>query len=127
MSNEKSMSIDEMIASGVSLPEIQKQLTRKVAARDEAKLEEARKRAKISEARNKAVDAMLAYLSALGVPCGEEERTMTEDMFRQIEKEMSKYSSIFESLGAKADAKDIEVKFQEQDDWDWLVNMVKNL
>lgn len=125
MSNEKSMSIDEMIASGVSLPEIQKQLTRKVAARDEAKLADARKRAKISDARVKAVDAMLSYLTALGMPCGSEERTMTEDMFRQIEKEMSKYSSIFESLGMKADTK--EEKSNEPDDWDWLINMVKNL
>lgn len=127
MSNEKSMSIDEMIASGMSLPEIQKELTRKVAARDEAKLAEARKSAKINEARNKAVDAMLKYLTTLGIPYSEEERTMTEDMFRQIEKEMSKYSSIFESFGTKTDAKDVEVKFNEPDDWDWLVNMVKNL
>lgn len=125
MSNEKSMSIDEMIASGMSLPEIQKQLARKVAARDEAKLADARKRAKINDTRAKAVDAMLSYLSAIGIPCGEGERTMTEDMFRQIEKEMSKYSHIFESLGAKTNVK--AEKPNELDDWDWLVNMVKNL
>lgn len=124
MSNEKSMSIDEMIASGMSLPEIQKELTRKVAARDEAKLADARKKAKISDTRVKAVDAMLGYLSALGIPCGNEERTMTEDMFRQIEKEMSKYGSIFESLD-KVEAK-VE-KSKDPDDWDWLLNMVKNL
>ena len=117
-------SIDEMIASGMSLPEIQKELARKVAARDEAKLADARKRAKISEARNKAVDAMLSYLSALGIPCGSEERAMTEDMFAQIEKEMSKYGSIFESLD-KVEAK-VE-KSKDPDDWDWLLNMVKNL
>ena len=125
MSNEKSKSIDEMIASGASLPEIQKQLARKVAARDEAKLAEARKSAKISDTRAKAVNAMLEYLAALGIPCGNEERTMTEDMFRQIEKEMSKYNHIFESLDTKVDTK-VE-KSNELDDWDWLVNMVKNL
>ena len=125
MSNEKSKSIDEMIASGMSLPEIQKELTRRVAARDEAKLAEAReKKARVISARNKAVDAMLSYLSALGIPCGEEERAMTEDMFAQIEKEMSKYSSIFESLG-KVEAK--AEKSKDPDDWDWLLNMVKNL
>ena len=70
---------------------------------------------------------MLGYLAALGMPCGEEERTLTEDMFRQMEKELSKYSSIFDSLGVKADSKDAEVKSNELDDWDWLVNMVKNL
>lgn len=117
-------SIDEMIASGMSLPEIQKELTRKVAARDEAALADARKKAKISDTRVKAVDAMLGYLSALGIPCGNEERTMTEDMFRQIEKEMSKYGSIFESLD-KVEAK-VE-KSKDPDDWDWLLNMVKNL
>lgn len=124
MPDEKSKSIDEMIASGMSLPEIQKQLARKVAARDEAKLAEARKSAKISDTRAKAVDAMLSYLSALGIPCGENEKTLTEDMFRQIEKEMSKYGSIFESLD-KVEAK-VE-KSNEPDDWDWLLNMVKNL
>ena len=118
-------SIDEMIASGMSLPEIQKELTRKVAVRDEAKLADARKRAKISDARVKAVNAMLSYLSALGMPCGEEEKILTEDMFRQIEKEMSKYSSIFDSLSAKPVTK--EEKSKDSDDWDWLVNMVKNL
>lgn len=125
MSNEKSMSIDEMIANGASLPEIQKQLTRKVAARDEAKLAEAReKKAKVVHARNKAVASMLDYLSTLGIPCGEEERAMTEDMFAQIEKEMSKYGSIFESL----DKVETKVKeSNEPDDWDWLVNMVKRL
>ena len=117
-------SIDEMIASGMSLPEIQKELARKVAARDEAKLAEARKSAKISDTRAKAADAMLSYLSALGIPCGSEERTMTEDMFRQIEKEMSKYGSIFESLN-KVEAK--TEKSKDPDDWDWLLNMVKNL
>lgn len=117
-------SIDEMIASGMSLPEIQKELARIVAARDEAKLADARKRAKISDTRAKAIDAMLSYLTALGIPCGNEERTMTEDMFRQVEKEMSKYGSIFESLD-KVEAK-VE-KSKDPDDWDWLVNMVKNL
>lgn len=117
-------SIDEMIASGMSLPEIQKELSHRVAARDEAKLADARKRAKISDTRTKAVDAMLSYLSALGIPCGENEKTLTEDMFRQIEKEMSKYGSIFESLD-KVEAK-VE-KSNEPDDWDWLLNMVKNL
>lgn len=117
-------SIDEMIASGMSLPEIQKELARKVAARDEAKLEEARKKAKAVSARNKAVASMLDYLTTLGIPCGKEERAMTEDMFVQIEKEMSKYSSIFESLD-KAEAK-VE-KSKDPDDWDWLLNMVKNL
>lgn len=124
MSNEKSMSIDEMIASGMSLPEIQKQLARKVAARDEAKLADTRKRAKISDTRTKAVDAMLSYLSALGIPCGEGERAMTEEMFAQIEKEMSKYGSIFESLDKVATKAE---KSSESDDWDWLINMVKNL
>lgn len=119
-------SIDEMIASGMSLPEIQKELARKVAARDEAKLAAAReKKAKVVHARSTAVDAMLGYLSALGIPCSEEERAMTEDMFAQIEKEMSKYSSIFESLGTKVATK--EEKSNEPDDWDWLLNMVKNL
>ena len=117
-------SIDEMIASGMSLPEIQKELARKVAARDEAKLAEARKSAKISDTRAKAVNAMLSYLSALGIPCGENEKILTEDMFRQIEKEMSKYGSIFESLG-KVEAK--AEKSKDPDDWDWLLNMVKNL
>ena len=117
-------SIDEMIASGMSLPEIQKELARKVAARDEAKLAEARKSAKTIDTRAKAVNAMLEYLAALGIPCGSEERTMTEDMFRQIEKEMSKYGSIFESLD-KVEAK--AEKSKDPDDWDWLLDMVKNL
>ena len=124
MSNEKSMSIDEMIASGMSLPEIQKQLARIVAARDEAKLAEEKKRTKISKIRANAVDAMLDYLSVLGIPCGKDERAMTEEMFAQIEKEMSKYGRIFESLD-KVEAK-VE-KSDEPDDWDWLLNMVKNL
>ena len=119
-------SIDEMISSGMSLPEIQKQLARKVAARDEAKLAEMReKKVKMINARHKAVTAMLEYLSALGVPCGEEERKMTEEMFAQIEAELSKYSSIFESLSTKTDTK--AEKSNEPDDWDWLLNMVKNL
>ena len=125
MSDKNSMSIDEMITSGMSLPEIQKELARKVAARDEAKLADARKSAKISDTRAKAVDAMLGYLAALGVPCGKEERTLTEDMFRQIEREMSKYNRIFESLSPKVETK-VE-KSNEPDDWDWLVDMVKNL
>lgn len=118
-------SIDEMITSGMSLPEIQKELTRIVAARDEAKLAEMReKKVKMINARHKAVTAMLEYLSALGVPCGEEERKMTEEMFAQIEAELSKYSSIFESLD-KVEAK--AEKSKDSDDWDWLVDMVKNL
>lgn len=59
-----SISIDEMIKLGKTLPEIQKELRKQVAARDEIELMKIRK---LSDARKNLVTALLAYLSTLDI------------------------------------------------------------
>lgn len=65
------LSIDAMIQAGKTLPEIQAELRRIVAARDEAALkvqQDLERKNKIKKARAAAVEAIVAYCGALGVP-----------------------------------------------------------
>ena len=74
----KNPSIDEMIKAGKTLPEIQAELRKVVAARDEATLK-AQKINKVKEARAAAVKALVNYCLTLGVPMKDEELTSSLD------------------------------------------------
>lgn len=97
----KNPSIDEMIKAGKTLPEIQTELRKVVAARDEATLK-AQKINKVKEARAAAVKALVNYCLTLGVPMKDEELTSSLDSaLASYEKELAPWLKILEKVPAE--------------------------
>lgn len=97
----KNPSIDEMIKAGKTLPEIQAELRKVVAARDEATLK-AQKINKVKEARAAAVKALVNYCLTLGVPMKDEELTSSLDSaLASYEKELAPWLKILEKVPAE--------------------------
>ena len=87
-------SIDEMINAGKTLPEIQAELRKIVAARDEAALKaqkDAEKQAKVKEARSNVVKALADYCVAIGVPF-----TQRNDLMVSFNKSLDEYEKELE-------------------------------
>lgn len=88
------LSIDEMINAGKTLPEIQAELRKIVAARDEAALKaqkDAEKQAKIKEARSNVAKALADYCVAIGVPF-----TQRNDLMVSFNKALDEYEKELE-------------------------------
>ena len=115
------MSIDEMIKAGKTLPEIQAELRKQVAARDEASLQEA----KIKAARDKATAAMSDYFMALGIPADEVDVKTFENMWSDFESAIAPALKFFKDPKAA-----ITIKTAPNDtekDLDWLRDFVSKL
>lgn len=100
------LSIDEMIKAGKTLPEIQTELRKIVAARDEAALKaqkDAEKQAKIKEARAAAVTALADYCIAIGVPFTERNDLMVSfnKALDEYEKELTPWLKVIEKVPAE--------------------------
>ena len=81
-------SIDDMIVAGKTLPEIQAELRKVIAVRDEAALK-VQKDLAIRKARATAAEKLADYLVALDVPCGHAELVSTfEKTFKSYEEEI---------------------------------------
>lgn len=96
-------SIDEMIKAGKTLPEIQTELRKIVAARDEAALkvqEDLERKNKIKEARAAAVTALTDYCIAIGVPLSERNDLMVsfEKALNEYEKELTPWLKVIEKV-----------------------------
>jgi len=100
------LSIDEMIKAGKTLPEIQAELRKIVATRDEAALKaqkDAEKQAKIKEARAAAVKALADYCIAIGVPLSERNDLMVsfEKALNEYEKELTPWLKVIAKVPAE--------------------------
>ena len=87
-----------MIKAGKTFTEIQNELKKVVAARDEAELEKSRRTTRIAAARSKAVSALQEYFSAIDIPMDSEEDTKAIlDIFYTIESSLTPgYKKLFE-------------------------------
>lgn len=99
-------SIDEMINAGKTLPEIQAELRKIVAARDEAVLKaqkDAEKQAKVKEARSTVAKALADYCIAIGVPFTERNDLMVSfnKALDAYEKELELYLKLIEKVSEK--------------------------
>ncbi len=119
------MSIDEMIAAGKTLPEIQAELRKQVAARDEASLQEA----KIKAARKKATAALSDYFVALGVPVDEVNPKSFEEMWSEFESAIAPALKILKAPSVVATIKTAPktVTNDTEKDLDWLRDFVSKL
>jgi hypothetical protein len=100
------LSIDAMIKAGKTLPEIQTELRKIVAARDEAALKaqkDAEKQAKVKEARSTAVKALADYCIAIGVPFTERNDLMVSfnKALDEYEKELTPWLKVIEKVPAE--------------------------
>ena len=96
-------SIDEMINAGKTLPEIQAELRKIVAARDEAALKaqkDAEKQARVKEARTTAAKAMTDYCIAIGMPLSERKDLLDSlnDALESYEKELAPWLKVIERV-----------------------------
>lgn len=99
-------SIDEMINAGKTLPEIQAELRKIVAARDEAALKaqkDAEKQAKVKEARSNVAKALADYCIAIGVPFTQRNDLMVSfnKALDEYEKELELYLKLIEKVPPK--------------------------
>ena len=107
-------SIDEMINAGKTLPEIQAELRKIVAARDEAALKaqkDAEKQAKVKEARSNVAKALADYCIAIGVPFTQHNDLMVSfnKALDEHEKELELWLKLMEkvSTGPKPKTKSV--------------------
>ena len=97
-------SIDAMIKAGKTLPEIQAELRKIVAARDEAALkvqQDLERKNKIKKARTAAVEALVAYCGALKVPAEKDE--LTENLNKALasyENELDLWFTVLDKVPA---------------------------
>lgn len=96
-------SIDEMINAGKTLPEIQAELRKIVAARDEAVLKaqkDAEKQARVKEARTAASKAIADYCIAIGMPFSEREDLLDSlnSALESYEKELAPWLKVIERV-----------------------------
>ena len=119
------MSIDEMIKAGKTLPEIQAELRKQVAARDEASLQEA----KIKAAREKATAALSDYFIALGIPEEDVDAKTFVDMWSEFESAIAPALKILKNPSVVATIKTAPkaVTNDTEKDLDWLRDFVSKL
>ena len=96
-------SIDEMINAGKTLSEIQAELRKIVAARDEAALKaqkDAEKQARVKEARTAASKAIADYCIAIGMPFSEREDLLDSlnSALESYEKELAPWLKVIERV-----------------------------
>lgn len=97
-------SIDAMIKAGKTLPEIQAEVRKIVAARDEAALkvqQDLERKNKIKKARTAAVEALVAYCGALKVPAEKDE--LTENLNKALasyENELDLWLTVLDKVPA---------------------------
>lgn len=100
------LSIDEMIKAGKTLPEIQAELRKIVAARDEAALKaqkDAEKQAKVKKAKIAAVQAIADYCIAIGMPFTERNDLIISltKALDEYEKELAPWLKVIEKVPAE--------------------------
>lgn len=100
--DNKIPSLDEMIESGKTLSEIQREVRKRVAARDEAMLaaqKEAINKEKIEKARAAASKAVVEYCVALGLSDenGELTKTMNKSLY-EYEKNLEPWLKVFNKV-----------------------------
>lgn len=103
-------SIDEMINAGKTLPEIQAELRKIVAARDEAALKaqkDAEKQAKVKEARSNVAKALADYCIAIGVPFTQQNDLMVSfnKALDEYEKELELWIKLMEKVSTESKPK----------------------
>lgn len=103
-------SIDEMINAGKTLPEIQAELRKIVAARDEAALKaqkDAEKQAKVKEARSNVAKALADYCIAIGVPFTQRNDLMVSfnKALDEYEKELELWLKLMEKVSTESKPK----------------------
>ena len=103
-------SIDEMINAGKTLPEIQAELRKIVAARDEAALKaqkDAEKQAKVKEARSNVAKALADYCIAIGVPFTQHNDLMVSfnKALDEYEKELELWLKLIEKVSIESKPK----------------------
>lgn len=103
-------SIDEMINAGKTLPEIQAELRKIVAARDEAALKaqkDAEKQAKVKEARSNVAKALADYCIAIGVPFAQHNDLMVSfnKALDEYEKELELWLKLMEKVSTESKPK----------------------
>lgn len=103
-------SIDEMINAGKTLPEIQAELRKIVAARDEAALKaqkDAEKQAKVKEARSNVAKALADYCIAIGVPFTQHNDLMVSfnKALDEYEKELELWLKLMEKVSTESKPK----------------------
>ena len=103
-------SIDEMINAGKTLSEIQAELRKIVAARDEAALKaqkDAEKQAKVKEARSNVAKALADYCIAIGVPFTQRNDLMVSfnKALDEYEKELELWLKLMEKVSTESKPK----------------------
>ena len=103
-------SIDEMINAGKTLPEIQAELRKIVAARDEAALKaqkDAEKQTKVKEARSNVAKALADYCIAIGVPFTQHNDLMVSfnKALDEYEKELELWLKLMEKVSTESKPK----------------------
>lgn len=106
----KNPSIDEMINAGKTLPEIQAELRKIVAARDEAALKAQKnteKQAKVKEARSNVAKALVDYCIAIGVPFTQQNDLMVSfnKALDEYEKELELWLKLMEKVSTESKPK----------------------
>ena len=107
---KNTLSIDEMIKAGKTLPEIQTELRKIVAARDEAALKaqkDAEKQAKVKEARSNVAKALADYCIAIGVPFTQRNDLMVSfnKALDEYEKELELWLKLMEKVPTESKSK----------------------
>lgn len=107
---KNTLSIDEMINAGKTLPEIQAELRKIVAARDEAALKaqkDAEKQAKVKEARSNVAKALADYCIAIGVPFTQHNDLMVSfnKALDEYEKELELWLKLMEKVSTESKPK----------------------
>lgn len=107
---KNTLSIDEMIKAGKTLPEIQAELRKIVAARDEAALKaqkDAEKQAKVKEARSNVAKALADYCIAIGVPFTQHNDLMISfnKALDEYEKELELWLKLMEKVSTESKPK----------------------
>ena len=107
---KNTLSIDEMIKAGKTLPEIQAELRKIVAARDEAALKaqkDAEKQAKVKEARSNVAKALADYCIAIGVPFTQRNDLMVSfnKALDEYEKELELWLKLMEKVPTESKSK----------------------
>ncbi len=83
------ISLDEMIKAGATLPEIQAELRKQVAVRDEIALKMAQQAKALDEARTKVSTALVEYFRLLGIEIDAETAAeMPKALFADFEKSL---------------------------------------
>ena len=118
-----SISLDEMIKAGATLPEIQAELRKQVAARDEQALKNAQYEKALVDARGKVIEAFLNYFKTLGIEVDDDVISeMPKALFGDFEKALGSLKNV------NADLKAIPATEKKLDnDIQWLHKFIASL